>query len=234
MNISKRDQKLLLILFGLVIFLLSYLWISKSFNSKQDDIQTQIDALSPQLEELRTYYANLSTYQGEIDRIESGVTADLSKYPSDVRSEDIVMYAYELQEKLGISIDSIMLASPEVVAQFSVPQKIDTSYELIPVAAMRTGFEISCKLDYAQMKKLIAYVYNDSKHTTIESVSVSYDAETGGLTGTVSLEKYFVISSNYTYQQTEIPSFEQGTTNPFGTIKITNKTPENTPPATNQ
>ena len=233
MNISKRDQKLLLILFGLVVFLLSYLWISKSFNSKQDAVQSQINDLSPQLEELRGYYANFATYQNEIDRIESGVTADLSKYPSDVRSEDIVMYANELQEKIGISIDSITLAAPEVVALFSVPQKTDTSYELIPVAAMRAGFEITCKFDYAQMKKLIAYVYNDSKHTTIESISVSYDAENGTLTGTVSMEKYFVSNSNYTYQQTEIPSFEQGTTNPFGTFTINTETPENTQPAAN-
>ena len=130
------------------------------------------------------------------------------------------MYANELEEKLGISVDEIDLKDPQVVAQFSVPKKTDDSYKLIPVAAMQSGIDIKCHLNYQQMKKLINYIYNNSKQTTIDKISVSFDAETGGLIGAVTLEKYFVSSSDYKYTQTEIPTVKRGTDDPFGTFTV--------------
>ncbi len=220
MRISKRDQKLLLILFGLAVFLVSYLVICDSYNNKKAGITAQTEALQPRLDELRGYYSNLESYQKEIDRIESSVNSNLSQYPTDVRSEDMIMYANELEDKLGISVDELDLKDPQVVAQFSVPKKTADSYKLVPVAAMQSGIDIKCHLNYQQMKKLINYIYNNSKQTTIDKISVSFDAETGGLIGTVTLEKYFVSSSDYKYTQTEIPTVKRGTDDPFGTFKV--------------
>ena len=226
MNISKRDQKLLLILLGLVVFLISYMGVSRAFNNKQAAIQEQIAALVPQDEELKGYYSNLATYQSEIDRMESSVDVSLASYPSDIRSEDLIMYANELQNKVGISVQSISITEPEVISQFSIPKKNgDSSYELVPVAALRTGVSISCALNYDQFKKLIDYIYKSSKQTALVNVSVNYSAETGGLLGNVAIEKYFIASSDYTYSPTNIPKIDSGTTDPFGTLSETTTTP---------
>ena len=229
MRISKRDQKLLFILLGLLVFLVSYLGICDTYNDKKAEVNSQIESLQPRLNELRGYYANLSSYQSEIDRIKDSVNTDLSQYPSDVRSEDMIMYANELEEKLGITVEEINLTDPHVVAQFSVPKQTDNSYELVPVAAMQSGIEIKCKLNYSQLKKLIDYIYNNSKQTIIDNISVSYDAETGGLTGTVTLEKYFISSSDYQYTETKIPSVKRGTTDPFGTFSVTTESTDEQP-----
>ena len=220
MNISKHDQKLILVLLGILIFLGAYFGICKTYNSKRTNTESQISELSVELDTLRAYSADQSSYQSEIDRIGAEINSTLSKYPSDVRSEDLIMFAIELEEKIGINIDSVSVAVPESVSTFSIPRYSRDSYQIVPIAALRTGMTISCALSYEQLKKLIDYVYASSKKSDISNVSVSYNSANGELLGTISIDRYFVASEDYTYAETEIPPVEQGTDNPFGTFTV--------------
>ena len=234
MRISKRDQRLLLILLGLAVFLFTYLSICKSYDAKKDSVQTQIDSLSPRLSELQGYYANLSAYQDGISQIEDSVSTELSKFPADVRSEDLIMYSNELEQALGIKVQSINIVPPELISQFNIPKKTDDGFKLVPVAAMRTGINIECSLNYEQYKKLIDYIYSTKERTTLKSISVTYNSGSGGLTGSVSLEKYFVSSADYAYEKTDIPSVETGVSDPFGTLSLTTDPTKIEPPKVNE
>ena len=218
MKISKHDQKLILVLLGIAVFLAAYLGICKSFNDKKADVETQITQLQAEAETLREYSSNQASYQAEINRIGESISTELKAYPSDVRSEDLIMYVTELETNLGISIESISIASPEVVSKFTVPEKSGSTYQLVPVVAVRTGLTIDCSLSYTQLKNLINYVNTTSNKTDISDVSVSYDSQTGELSGSVTIDKYFICSADYTYTPTNIPSVDKGTNNPFGTL----------------
>lgn len=219
MKISKHDQKLILVLLGLVVFLAAYFGICKTFNNKKADIETQISELEAQSEKLRAYAADQASYQDEINKIGDSIGKEMAKYPGDVRSEDMIMYATELENKLGISIDSISIASPEVVSKFSVPEKSGNAYELVPVVAVKTGLTISCSMSYEQFKSLLNYIYSSADKTDIADVTVNYDQQTGGLIGTVTIDKYFIASADYKYSPTDIPSVRKGTEDPFGTLE---------------
>lgn len=217
MSVSKKDQKLILVLLGLVIFLVSYFGISKTFNNKKTDVETQISSLSSQAEELKGYYANQSSNQAEIDRIDLEISTERAKYPGDVRSEDLIMYATKLESEIGIKIEGISIASPDVISEFSIPEKSADNVDLLPEIAVRTRLTIDCTLSYAQLKKLIDYVYASAEKTGISDVSVSYNSETGGLAGTVTIDKYFITTTDYSYTPTAIPSVKTGKSDPFGT-----------------
>lgn len=233
MNVSKHDQKLILILLGLVVFLTAYFGICKTFNAKKADVESQIVSLSSRVDELNGYYENQTSYQSEIDRVDSEISAELAKYPSEVRSEDMIMYATELEDQIGIKIDSISITPPEAIIKLMVPQKADTSFLLNPVIAMRTGLTINCNLGYEQLKKLLNYVYASSEKTDVSNVTVNFSPETGKLDAIITMEKYFIASTEYTYTPTEIPSVPKGTTDPFGTITdaAVSPTSSNTPNA---
>ncbi len=218
MSISKHDQKLILILLGVAVFLAAYFGICKTFNNKKAEVESQISALASQLETLRGFSQGQATYQGEIDRIDKEINAELKRYPSDVRSEDMIMYATQLEEKVGVKIDSISIASPEVVSKFTGPKNTGDSKEIVPMIAVRTGLTINCSLSYDQFKKLLDYIYASSEKTDVDNVSVSYDEATGKLSGVITMDKYFITSADYSYKQTEIPSVAKGKSDPFGTI----------------
>lgn len=222
MSISKRDQKLLLVLAALAVFLACYLLIIAPINNKKEAVQAQINTLAPQLEELRGYEANQAVYQSETEKIKNSVNAALSQYPSEVRSEDMVMYSTELADKIGISVESISINPPTVLSTFSIPKQTGQTYEMAANAVLKAGFTVSCKLNYEQMKSLIDYIYKKSKQTTLDSISVSYNSETGNLLGTAAINKYFIVSSDYSYMPTSIPEVSKGIDDLFGTFPADN------------
>ena len=217
MNLSKRDQKLLLVLLGIVIFVAAWMGVRSNYNAKAEALESQLSSLEPRLAELRGYKDSVADYESGIEEIASTVKTELNKFPNDVRTEDMIMYAAGLEEAIGLSVGSISFMPPELLSQFNVPTDGEGGTELVPYAALRTGLSISCELDYTQMKKLIGYIYSTPQRTTLESLSVSYNSETGGLTGSASLAKYFLSGEKYVYHPTIVPNVTQGTTNPFGT-----------------
>ena len=230
MNLSKRDQKLILMLLGLAVFLAAYLGICKSFNSKSADISEQVKTLQEQADLLGSYAANTAAYHDDINKIGDKISTELSTYPGDVRSEDLIMYATELEEKVGISIDSISISTPEVVSKLSLPEKSSDSYELVPMVFLKVGLTISCTMNYEQMKTLINYVYKSSGKAELSEATMDSDSTTGKLRGTVTINKYFINSANYSYSKTTIPTVQLGTDDPFGTLAAS---PSPSPEGTN-
>lgn len=234
MNISKHDQKLILVLLGLAIFLAAYLGIASVYNDRKDEVEEQISELEAQVEVLRTFEEERPTYEAEISRIGDSISEELAKYPEDIRSEDLVMYVTELESKTGVEIGGVSIVAPEVISRFNVPERTGSSYQLIPVAALKTGISISCKLNYEQLKKLIDYINENDEKTDISEVYVNYDQQSGTLSGRLSIDRYFIATENYTYSPTKIPTVRKGISDPFGTLKITeSETASNTDTGTN-
>ena len=233
MNVSKHDQKIILVILGLIVFLAAYFGVCKTFNEKKSGVESQISVLNSQLRELQGYSASKTTYEDGISKIDTDINVELVKYPNDVRSEDMVMYATKLEKEIGIIIDKISIVSPEVVSKFSVSKKSGESSTFAPVAAVRTGLTITCDLNYQQLKELIDYIYATSEKTAISKLAVGYNVETGKLLGVITIEKYFLASADYTYNETDIPSVPKGITDPFGsmTAPIASPTPSTTPNA---
>lgn len=218
MNISNRDKMLLLILVGIIVFLFADLGVSKSYNTKTTEIESRIDSLAPTLTLLRGYNSNLAAYKAGIDKSDTSISSALSSLPTDVRSEYILMYVTQLESAVGLTADRIAVSDPALVSRFNLPRKSSDGFTLVPSAALRTEFTLSCGITYPQLKKLLAYVYSTPEMTTVKSIEVSFNSETGGLTGTVVMEKYFLGSEDYSYSKTIIPPVEKGSENLFGTF----------------
>ena len=78
MRIAKRDLKLLLILAGLLIFILLYMLVFNSFQSKTDAVKAKIAELEPQVQELENHYPGaevnpLGAWAGGTD-VDTGAT----------------------------------------------------------------------------------------------------------------------------------------------------------------
>jgi len=227
MTLSKRDQSMLLILLGLIVVLAAYFGIYSNFMGKAEAAVSENDSLQPRLQELQDYYSNLPVYQAGIEEISADVEKKILGFPPDVRSEDLISYGNELEKKLGVTVSNMSFSPPELVSQFSVPKDDGGGGTvLVPYAALSTNMSISAEMTYPQMLDFINYIYKKSVHTTLESISVSYNSETGGLTGSAVMTKYFMSDSEYEYKPTDLPNSAQGTNNPFGTVTVKNKTTE--------
>lgn len=223
MKISKRDQSLLFVLLGLVVVLAAYFGVYNHFMDKAEAATAEKANLQPRLEQLQGYYSELPVYQAGIEQISDSVEDEIKSFPSDVRSEDMIVYGNELESKLNITVANMSFSAPTLVSQFSIPkQNANNETELVPYAALSTEMSISVQMSYKQMLDFINYIFNKSKHTTLETITVSYDGETGGLVGSATMTKYFMSDSEYEYDPTDVGKYDKGVTNPFGTVTAAN------------
>ncbi|MEG1633687.1 MAG: hypothetical protein RR314_06490 [Oscillospiraceae bacterium] len=219
MTISKRDAKLLLILLGIILLLVAYLAIYNPYIAKTEAVDAEIAALAPELSELQGHYANLDAYKSGIDTAAELMDSELRNYPSAIRDEDLIMYATTLQDKTGLRLTGVAFTGAEAILQFQeVSVAENGAVALRDVTAWRSGATATMTLGYQELKDMIDYISKTRTRTSLESVTVTFDSETGELTGDLTFNKYFISGAGDVYSPTEVPSVPLGKDNLFGTL----------------
>lgn len=217
MTISKRDAKLLLVLLGIVILLVSYLAVYSPYATQTEELESEISALRPQLQELQGYNDNLAAYQAGIQDFSAQMTDEVSHYPSAIRTEDLILYALELRDRTGMDISGISFTDPE---EMTALQILGGDGAFKDATAYRTTMTLSCTLDYDGLKTLADYVASTGDRTALDAVSVSYNAESGALIGSATVDKYYITAGDEDYVPTQVPDVPLGTDDIFGTVTV--------------
>ena len=223
-TLTNRDKILLLVLAGVLILFAVYMTVVKDYNAKRDAAEAQLAELTPQLQQLQEYEANEKSYAAKTTKMGNEIATQMQRFPNDIRSEHIILNAKTLQDALGIKIQSVGSEPAALLSSFQLPLKDESGqYVMQNVYAFTTGENIQCTMGYDQFKSLLDFIYSQNEYTALKSVSVTYDSETGGLSGTAAITKYFIVPEKYVYTKANTEGVQQGVTNPFGTTKSSGK-----------
>ena len=223
-TLSNRDKVLLLVLAGVLILFAVYMTVVKDYNAKRDAAEAQLAELTPQLQQLQEYEANQKNYAAKTTKMGNEIATQMQRFPNDIRSEHIILNAKTLQDTLGIKVQSVGSEPAALLSSFQLPLKDESGqYVMQNVYAFTTGENIQCTMGYDQFKSLLDFIYSQNEYTALKSVSVTYDSETGGLSGTAAITKYFIVPEKYVYTKANTEGVQQGVTNPFGTTKSSGK-----------
>lgn len=224
MKITKRDANMLIMLLGIILFVGVYFGVYNTFQTKADKVRSEIAALTPRLETLRGYYNSLDTYRAAIEADGEFIRDEMKHYPEEVRTEDFIMYAVKLESRTGMKIQSASFAEPEHLFDFSSVEKdpaAASGYRPVTLGAWRADMSVTGMFSYDAFKSALAYIYDENSYrTAVDSVTVSYDAESGGLSGSIGLQKFYIADGDYTYAPTVVPARPLGNSNLFGTIRL--------------
>ena len=217
MKIAKRDLKLLLILAGLLVFLLLYMLVFNPLQTKISDVKAENAQLSAQVEDLEAKYLRMAEYEEGIKNSRAYVKETLKGFPGDVKEEDILSYLLTMEARQGIRMESVTFNKPELVQQFNMMTQVDGQDVAVPAGAYRASTVMAGTLTYPQAKNVINYFYDSDKQTTLDSVTLTYNAETGKLAGTFQLAKYFIDFDGSEYVPERVPVVDIGLKDLFGT-----------------
>lgn len=224
-TLTNRDKMLLLVLAGVLIFFVVYMTVVKNYNAKCEAEQAKLTELTPQLQQLQEYEVNQKTYEAKTTKMRDEIATEMQRFPTDIRSEHIILNAKTLQDALGITVSSVGSEPAALLSPLQLPLKgADGKTTMQNVYAFTTGENISCTMSYDQFKSLLDFIYSQNERTALKSVSVTYDSESGGLSGTAAITKYFIVPENYVYEKANTEGVQQGVSNPFGTVKTTKGT----------
>lgn len=220
-NISTRDKKLLILMAGIAVLAICYLLVYNKLNEKTDEVNAQIEELTPQLEQYKEYEANKEEYEKQTAVAKESIKDTMNHLPSSYNTEDMILYTTKLERDLGIDASSISFAEPVAINQFTgvTADNIDDPSTAQDMIAYETQFTLNMDLDYTKMKNLLNEIYSgDDTLTGIDSLAVTYNAETSGLTGTAVLDKFYLTYNGAPDYVTQVPATNYGVANPFGTV----------------
>ena len=116
MNISMRDKKLLLMFSGVAVFGLGWFFGYRPQMEEAANIEAANKPLEERLSNLLELAGNRDFYISETESAQNKINEYVSKFPSDVKEENGIVLAQNIENSLGMQISNVGIATKEFVA----------------------------------------------------------------------------------------------------------------------
>lgn len=237
MKIKKSDLNILIIFAGVAIAFCTWFFLYRSMvektaalNVANETLQAEVDYLQNLADHKQQYIDDTNAMQASIDEIQS-------HFPAEYRPEDDIMYIIGVENEQGAEIPSIGMsqasmievAIPELEAPSSSAPASDGAEEgeeaandttdvvTTDINLYRTTLAVSMKSTYQGLKDIVNKLNTDEYRKSIDSVSVTFDVETGLLGSTMAFSAYSLTGTDAEYQSPTIPGIFYGTNDIFNT-----------------
>lgn len=116
MNISMRDKKLLLMFSGVAVFGLGWFFGYRPQMEEAANIEAANKPFEERLSNLLELAGNRDFYISETENVQNKINEYVSKFPSDVKEENGIVLAQNIENSLGMQISNVGIATKEFVA----------------------------------------------------------------------------------------------------------------------
>ena len=116
MNISMRDKKLLLMFSGVAVFGLGWFFGYRPQMEEAANIEAANKPLEERLSNLLELAGNRDFYISETESAQNKINEYVAKFPSDVKEENGIVLAQNIENSLGMRISNVGIATKEFVA----------------------------------------------------------------------------------------------------------------------
>ena len=116
MNISMRDKKLLLMFSGVAVFGLGWFFGYRPQMEEAANIEAANKPLEERLSNLLELAGSRDFYISETESAQNKINEYVSKFPSDVKEENGIVLAQNIENSLGMQISNVGIATKEFVA----------------------------------------------------------------------------------------------------------------------
>ena len=116
MNISMRDKKLLLMFSGVAVFGLGWFFGYRPQMEEAANIEAANKPLEERLSNLLELAGNRDFYISETENAQNKINEYVSKFPSEVKEENGIVLAQNIENSLGMQISNVGIATKEFVA----------------------------------------------------------------------------------------------------------------------
>ena len=116
MNISMRDKNLLLMFSGVAVFGLGWFFGYRPQMEEAANIEAANKPLEERLSNLLELAGNRDFYISETESAQNKINEYVAKFPSDVKEENGIVLAQNIENSLGMQISNVGIATKEFVA----------------------------------------------------------------------------------------------------------------------
>ncbi len=222
LTMTKKDIKLSIILVSLIILGLTYQFVYVKNMDKADAIQEDNKKLNLTLADEKSKYLKKESMLKDSKEYSNQINTILNSYGDGASEEKSIMFIRSLEGVADMKINSAAFTKPEyfltATNSKSSSDKDDVAIESLN--GHKVTITIAFQVSYEGLKKCLDYIDNYSQKCSVGGLTVSFDSETGNLSGTMDITMYHLQGGNRKYTDPVIPSTDIGTSNIFGTIEL--------------
>lgn len=213
--ITQREKKVLLYAAGILSIVFAYVLVVAPGKAKRAELKSEGAALAAELEQAEQHADMQEYYEQETVTMQTRIDEVLAEFPADIKEETAIMYADMLENKWDIYIPGISIGANNLL--YTLGQDSGETANS-GVSLYGTQIAYSFTVPYDDMKQVIRTIQEDEEQRNIETITLSYEAGSGELVGSMTVNMYSVVGTDKMYETPSVPSMSLGTDNIFGTV----------------
>lgn len=214
--ITKREKKMLLYAAGILSVVLAYVLVVSPGREKRAELKSEGTALAAELEQAEQHAKMQEYYEQETAAMQTQIDAVLAEFPADIKEETAIMYADMLEGKSEIHIPGISIGAGNLL--YTLGQDSGENVKE-GISLYGTQIAYSFTVPYGDMKQVIRTICEDEEPRNVETITLSYEAGSGELAGSMTVNMYSVTGTDKPYVAPDVPAMSLGTENIFGTVE---------------
>lgn len=200
---------------GLILFVLVFQFGYKPMIADNEAKMTEKNLVQTQVNQLQILWNQKEEKKKEMAEFEIINEAILKDIPSYVSQEDQILYAQGL-ENADFEVTAMAMAPNADVYKFNVNF---TNQAHAGQSIMNAQLTLNYKGTYDQIKRVCDEIRKNGNKNTIQSIEMSFDQDTGKITGTLVVNQYSRIGDKeVTYTAPSINDVNQGKDSIFGEV----------------
>lgn len=214
--ITQKEKKMLLYAAGILSIVLAYVLVVAPGKEKRTELKSEGAVLTAELEQAEQHAKMQEYYEQETATMQTRIDEVLAEFPADIKEETAIMYADMLENKSDIYIPGISIGANNLLYTLGQDSG-ETAND--GVSLYGTQISYSFTVPYADMKQVIRTIQEEEEQRNVESITLSYEAGSGELVGSMLVNMYSVTGTDKPYAAPEVPAMSLGTDNIFGTVE---------------
>lgn len=210
MNMSKRDQKLLIYVGGILLLVLVYFLFYRNMADSNEVLKREISTLVQERDRLTALSERAGEYTTETERMTGESKEIILKFPPDMREEDSIVYAHMLETLSEMHISTIEIDSKQLIYTTSTGTTMNL-YDMPITYTFTVGYD--------SFKTVTDLILRNPDKRNMESITLSFDNGTGKLVGTTDINMYYLLGTDEIYEEPTVRPMPQGLEDIFGTVE---------------
>lgn len=217
MKVSKRDLYLLLALAGIIIAFCAWKFGFEKMSAKTEKLRDDTAVIQADIDKYSAVKNNIDIYQKGIEDATGKIVNVLRKFPVNVLPEDVIMFGRELEKNDDDTYVSGTTVGNAVNIYTAQSQPVDAGTTPITYQLFENQTTLTYTTSYTGFKELLDYINSHPNRMNMNIFALSYDTGTGLLSGSSTVNMYYVLGSDKAYTEQNLGGVKVGTDNIFST-----------------
>ncbi|MBQ8199555.1 MAG: hypothetical protein IJZ76_09030 [Lachnospiraceae bacterium] len=232
---KKSDKSVLLLVLGVVLALAAYLAAYKPLTAETEIMQKENAKLKQEVDRLQELANNKQQYLDDTAAMQLKIDEIIAQFPAQYLCEDEILYLIATEDDHDALAKSISMGTTTAItveapaaeapvetgdAAAEEGAEVTTDTTATPeILLYKTPVTTELYSSYNSLKDVLKQINTDLNRKSVDTVSIAFDAETGGLVSAIAFSMYSLTGTEAEYTTPSVDGIVYGTNDIFNTVK---------------